>query len=228
MKKAKKMMFLLVLFCACCVTMTAKAATSTKTSVKKRADGGIIETKITTTVTKKVVGKKTYVTTKIVTKVTEKSGDGFIEVERTTTEVQTEEFTNNKKTKTTNKKAMYKDVTKKKVGIKNFNAVKYLKAHGAFSGVVKGKRFYPNKRITKKQYLRILRNCYGNAAPKDAKASGYVTEKYALTKLVQVAKNLGIRIRWKGRANRLTRVEAARYIKIFIDFDPVFKRKLIH
>lgn len=226
MKKMMIMAMLFAFFAFCFVPISTRAATTTttttKTTVKKRSDGGKIETKVTTTVTKKTVGKRVYKTTKVVTKVIETAADGFVETEKTTTETTTEEYTIGSK-----KTSMYKDVTKKKVGSKSYKAVKYLKAHGAFSGVVKGKKFYPNKKITKKQYLRILRNLYGNAAPKDAKASGYVTEKYALNKLVQVAKNLGISITWKGRSNRLTRVDVARYIKIFIDFDPAFRKNLI-
>ena len=234
----RKMIFLLMLVALLIPVVGASAATSnTKTTVKKevvaRSDGGETITTITTTVTTKVEGSKTTKTTKVTTVVVEKAADGFIESEETTVETTVEETTKSSKkssSTSTKKFSMYKDVTKKKVGSKAYSAIKYLKKHGAFSGVFKGKKFYPKKKITKKQYLKVPRNLYGKNAPKDSikKAKGYVTEKYALKKLVEVAKNIGISITWNGGSRKLTRAEIARYIKIFADFDPAFKKAIVH
>lgn len=239
MKKMIIMMLLLFAVLAMPVNMvnaassqdTAKSAITR--TITPRDDGGTIETTVTTTVTTKTVGNKTTKTTKVTTVVIEKAADGFIESKETTVETTVEETTKSKKSSSTtsvSKFTMYKDVTKKKVGSKAYSAIKYLKKHKAFSGVFKGSKFYPKKKVTKKQYLKVLRNLYGKNAPSDSisKAKGYVTEKYALKKLVQVAKNIGISIKWNGRNRKLTRAEIARYIKIFADFDPAFKRAIIH
>lgn len=203
---------------------TTSGNTSTKTTVektvKKRSDGGTIETTVTTTVTKKIVGKKKTVKTVVKTVVVERAPDGFIESEETTVETTVETTTTSSGKKTS---SMYKDVTKKKVGTQAYNAIKHLKAHKAFTGVIKGKKFYPKKKITKKQYLRILKNLYGKYAPTESNPKGYVTEKYATSRLVKVAKNMGVTITWKGRSHRITRADACVYIKIFADFDPAFK-----
>ena len=59
-------------------------------------------------------------------------------------------------------KAPYTDVTVKKVGKDTYGAVKYLKQHGAFKGVIKGKKFYPNKVITRQEFILMLANLYGD------------------------------------------------------------------
>lgn len=209
-------------------TTTTKSSGNTKTTVeqtvKQRADGGTTTKTVTTTVTTTTSGNKKTKKTVVKTVVVEKASDGFIESEETTVETTTETTTVSSSTKKTKKtSSMYSDVTKKKVGTAAYKAIKHLKAHKAFTGVIKGKKFLPKKRFTKKQYLRILKNLYGKYAPTESNPKGYVTEKYVTSRLVKVAKNLGISITWSGTSRKVTRAETCRYIKIFADFDSAFK-----
>ena len=117
----------------------------------------------------------------------------------------------------------YTDVTLKKVDKDTYNAVKFLKSHKAFKNVISGSKFYPNKKITRRQFLLVLQNLYGNKVPvtyTDLKnMNKSITAKYACDKMVAIAKKCGVKITWNGsKSVILTRGGAAVYIKIFVDF----------
>ena len=146
----------------------------------------------------------------------------------------TTQSSNNKATvsaSTTSKStAPYTDVTVKKVGKDAYNAIKYLKTHQAFKELFTGKNFSPNKNITRRQFLMMLRNLYGNKVTityNDLKsANKSITAKWACDKMVEVAKKLGVGMKWNGSKKvTLIRSAAAVYVKIFIDFDKRLKPK---
>ncbi|MBR2708754.1 hypothetical protein IKE98_00215 [Candidatus Saccharibacteria bacterium] len=55
----------------------------------------------------------------------------------------------------------YTDVTVEYWGRDVYKAVKYIKKHSGFKGVIKGTKFYPEKVMTRKEFLKILVNLYG-------------------------------------------------------------------
>lgn len=122
----------------------------------------------------------------------------------------------------------YKDVTVKKVGKEAYTAIVYLKKHHAYDGVIKGKKFYPGKKLSKEKYLDMLINLYGEenvpvngSDLKNRKAA--VTESYVCTKMVEVAHNLGIEIVWPGDPTvKLNRASVSRYVYNFTQFDSAF------
>lgn len=121
-----------------------------------------------------------------------------------------------KATKTTNP---YKDVIKgKTVDAKGYNAIKYVKAHKGFNGVINSsKRFYPGKKFTQAQFTKILRNFYGNEVAL-SKSKTVVTGKWACTKLTKVAKDIfGVKMEWNAGATntKLTRAGCSNYIRTF-------------
>lgn len=121
-----------------------------------------------------------------------------------------------KATKTTNP---YKDVIKgKTVDAKGYNAIKYVKAHKGFNGVINSsKRFYPGKKFTQAQFTKILRNFYGNEVAL-SKSKTVVTGKWACTKLTKVAKDIfGVKMKWNAGATntKLTRAGCSNYIRTF-------------
>lgn len=62
----------------------------------------------------------------------------------------------------TKKKAPYKDIILKyTVCNMEYRDICWLKKHHAFDGVIKGKYFYPNKYMTKKQFLKMCINIFG-------------------------------------------------------------------
>lgn len=123
----------------------------------------------------------------------------------------------------------YKDVTVKKVGKANYKAIVYVKEHKGYKDVISGKKFYPNKKITRWEFLTMLGNFYGDkkvpVSMKDIRnANKKVTSKWACNKMVEVAEyGFGMSISWEGGNNTLTRASASRYLKIFADFDEAFK-----
>ena len=118
----------------------------------------------------------------------------------------------------------YKDVTKKKVGNTAYTAITYLEKHQGYKNVISGNKFQPDKKITRREFLLVLRNLYGSkvvtVTNNDLKnMNKTVTAKYACDKMVAVAKNAGVKIKWEGSSKTiLTRASASTYIKIFIDF----------
>ena len=116
----------------------------------------------------------------------------------------------------------YKDVIKgKTVDKKGYNAVKYVKTHKGYNGVITGKRFYPAKRFTQAQFTKILRNLYGNKVAL-SKSKTAVTGKWACAELQKVAKTVfGVKIKWKSGngSAKLTRTGCSNYIRSFATWE---------
>ena len=125
----------------------------------------------------------------------------------------------------------YKDCGKKKVGKNARQAITYVYKHKGYSGIVsrKAKRLKPFKKITRREFLMMLSNFYGDdKVPVDTsdilKMNKKATAKWACQKMVGVAKKgYGMTITWEGNNQVLTRALACQYLKIFADFDPAFK-----
>lgn len=117
----------------------------------------------------------------------------------------------------------YKDITVKKVGKRYYSAVKKIKNAGGFNGVFTSKYFGPRKKITQRQYLAILRNLYGKDAPQERGSKAIVTEQYARNKLLQVASNRGLDLKWPGKKFKITRLEAVKYIIIMSNYSSKLK-----
>lgn len=123
----------------------------------------------------------------------------------------------------------YSDVTKKSVGKDAYNAITYIKAHKGYVDVISGKKFSPKKKITRKEFLIMLGNFYGDSrvpvTMSDVrKANKKVTAKWACEKMCQVAEHaFGMSIQWEGDNKTLTRASASQYLKVFVDFDPAFR-----
>ena len=122
--------------------------------------------------------------------------------------------------------AGYKDVNKKTIDAKSIRSIKLIKKAGGFKGVFDGKKFYPNKKMTRRQYLMVLDNLYPGKVEVTMndlkKANKSVTEKYVTSKMVKVAKEFGMTISWKGGKKKLSRASVANYIKSFAEFDSAF------
>lgn len=122
----------------------------------------------------------------------------------------------------------YKDVTKKAVGKSAYTAIKYVKAHKGYVGFVKGKKFYPRKSITRRQFIILLKNFYsedkvpvgiGDVIYANKKA----TPKWATAKMVGVAKKFGMDITWNDNSKKaMSRALASQYLSIFAHFDKAF------
>lgn len=125
----------------------------------------------------------------------------------------------------------YKDVTKKSVGKNAYSAVTYIKAHHGYKHVVKGSKFNPNKKMTRREFLMVLGNLYGYrkvpVSLNDIRyANSAVTEAYACKKMVGLAKKgFGMTITWNGGKKKLSRALASQYVKSLIDFDKAFVPK---
>ena len=122
----------------------------------------------------------------------------------------------------------YKDVTKKSVGKDAYRAITYDKKHNAYSGIFTGKKFYPSKKITRRQFIGMLNNFYGSknvpvTISDVLKANKTITAKWACNKMVAVAKKMGITITWKGNSKVLTRALASQYLYVFAHYDSAFK-----
>ncbi|MBR3236405.1 S-layer homology domain-containing protein [Candidatus Saccharibacteria bacterium] len=122
--------------------------------------------------------------------------------------------------------AGYKDVNKRTIDSKSIKSIKTLKKAGAFKGVIKGKKFRPNSKMTRRQYLRMLKNLYpGRVTVTEAdkkKAKKMVTEYYVTQKMVKVAESYGITITWDGSKKKLSRASVANYVVSFAEFDSAF------
>lgn len=123
----------------------------------------------------------------------------------------------------------YKDVTKKAVGKDAYTAIKYTKSHKGYVGFVSGKKFYPKKAITRRQFIIMLNNFYG--ADKVPVGIGDViyankkaTPKWATAKMVGVAKAYGMDITWNENSKKkMSRALASQYLYVFSHFDEAFK-----
>ena len=123
----------------------------------------------------------------------------------------------------------YKDVTKKSVGKDAYTAIKYVKGHKGYVGLIKGKKFNPSKAITRREYVIMLRNFYGtNRVPVDIGdvigANVKATPKWATAKMVGVAKKYGMDITWNNNSSKkMSRALASQYLYVFATFDSAFK-----
>lgn len=122
--------------------------------------------------------------------------------------------------------AGYKDVNKKTIDAKSIRSIKIVKKAGGFKGVFDGKKFRPNKKMTRRQYLMVLDNLYSGKVTVTMsdikKANKPVTEKYVTSKMVKVAENFGMTISWEGGKKKLSRASVANYIVSFAELDSVF------
>lgn len=112
----------------------------------------------------------------------------------------------------------YKDVISgKTVDKTGYAAIKYVKAHKGFNGVITGKRFYPGKTFSQAKVTKILRNLYGSKVTL-SKSKTAATGKYVCTQLTKVAKNVfGVKMKWNAgsTSTKLSRPGVANYIKTF-------------
>ncbi len=124
----------------------------------------------------------------------------------------------------------YKDVSKKKVGKDAYKAITYVYKHKGYSGIVskKAKKFNPRKKVTRREFLLMLANFYGDEkVPVDAsdmlRMNKKATAKWACQKMVEVAKKgYGMTITWNGDNQVLTRALASQYLYILAHFDSAF------
>ena len=123
----------------------------------------------------------------------------------------------------------YKDVTKKKVDSQSFTAISYIKRFDGWRGIAKKGRLYPNKTMTRREFLIVLHNLYGDKVTvtmADLRgASDKITSKFACDRMVALAKVLKYPIKWTGTKAKLKRKDAARYIYTFATFNSAFKPK---
>ena len=123
----------------------------------------------------------------------------------------------------------YKDVTHKTVDATSYDAIVYIKQHHGWSGIARKGRLHPNRTITRRQFLMILHNLYGDkvtAGIWDVRAANSkITINWACQRMVELAKALGLTITWNG-ANTVMKIkDAARYIRIFATYNPAFTPK---
>lgn len=123
----------------------------------------------------------------------------------------------------------YSDVTKKSVGKDAYNAIVYVKAHKGYTDVVSGKKFHPKQKITRREFLTMLGNFYGDdkipvSMTDVRKGNKTITAKWACDKMCQVAEyGFGMSIQWEGNNKTLTRASASQYLRVFSEFDTAFR-----
>ena len=117
-------------------------------------------------------------------------------------------------------------------GAYSFKAIKYLKAHKAFKGIVKGKNYKPDKFTNRHEFLKALVNLYGKknvpiSATDKKKFKKKITPNWVFKKLNQVAKKLGGPTRQVGdlMVIPVTREWMAVYIYDFCRLDKKFRPK---
>ena len=118
----------------------------------------------------------------------------------------------------------YKDVTRKRIDAQSYDAIVYVKQHNGWRGIARKGKLYPNRFITRREFLVILYNFYGKKVPADIldvkSANTGVNSRFCCNKMVQISKVLGYPIKWVGTSQRMTRKDVARYVKIFATFNP--------
>ena len=129
-------------------------------------------------------------------------------------------------------KGPFKDVTRKKVDAQSYDAIVYINNFGGWRGLTKKGKLYPNKAITRREFLMILHNLYGDKidiSMQDVRyANSKITSKFACDRMVALSKKLGYPLRWDGNKSKLKRKDAARYIKIFATFNKALTPKSLH
>lgn len=123
----------------------------------------------------------------------------------------------------------YKDVTRKKVDAQSFKAISYIKEYNGWRGIAKKGKLSPNKFMTRREFLIVLHNLYGDkvtATMADVRsANSKITSKFVCDRMVALAKVLKYPIKWTGTKAKLRRKDVARYIHIFATFNSAFKPK---
>ena len=110
--------------------------------------------------------------------------------------------------------------------------ISYINSFGAFRTVFPGKKFRPTKKITRREFVIILRNLYGATyAPTTyedlAGANKKITAKFACDRMVAISAKLDYKIKWNGKKGyKLSRADAAEYIYIFCTFSDELKPRL--
>ena len=123
----------------------------------------------------------------------------------------------------------YKDVTRKKVDAQSFKAISYIKEYNGWRGIAKKGKLSPNKFMTRREFLIVLHNLYGDkvtATMADVRsANSKITSKFVCDRMVALAKVLKYPIKWTGTKAKLRRKDVARYIHVFATFNSAFKPK---
>lgn len=123
----------------------------------------------------------------------------------------------------------YKDVTRKKVDAQSYTAISYIKRFDGWRGIAKKNKLSPNKYMTRREFLIVLHNLYGDkvtASMADVRsANSKITSKYACDRMVALSKTLKYPLRWGGTKTKLKRKDAARYVYIFATFNSALAPK---
>ena len=122
----------------------------------------------------------------------------------------------------------YKDVTKRSVDEGSYTAIVYVKRHHGWSGgIIKKKRFFPNKYMTRQEFMLALYNLYGEKVPATVSdviyANTVVTSAFVCSKCVALSSVLKYPIKWSGNGMKMKRKDVARYLKIFATYNSAFK-----
>ncbi|MBR3052232.1 hypothetical protein IKG60_01250 [Candidatus Saccharibacteria bacterium] len=126
--------------------------------------------------------------------------------------------------------ATYSDVTPSKLGTKNYDAIMYIESFKGWKGLAKNGKLYPNKYITRQQFLQVLYNLYRKKVPADifdvVHGNYIVTEYYLTQKCVELAKALKHNISWAGdKKKKMMRKDVARLLEIFCKHNSKFVPK---
>ena len=122
----------------------------------------------------------------------------------------------------------YSDVTNRSVDNSSYNAIAYVKQHhGWDGGIIKKKKFYPNKYMTRREFMLALYNLYGDKVPATVSdviyANTVVTSAFVCSKCVALSSVLKYPIKWSGNSSKMKRKDVARYLKIFATYNSAFK-----
>lgn len=118
----------------------------------------------------------------------------------------------------------YADITKSTVGTYCYKAIKYIKKHHGYDGIIKGKIFSSQTDMKGKEFLKILINLYGKkyvkiTAADRKKYKKTITNKWIFKKLAAVAKKLGVSYKKDARMTlKANRMDAADYIMQFCSY----------
>lgn len=101
--------------------------------------------------------------------------------------------------------------------------IEWLAKKGAYKGIAKkGKKFQPEKILTRKEVGMILDNLYGDRIDITIKGpKKKATQKYVTQLLTEVSDQLGYRVEWSGGAPKaqVTRAKFSYYLRSMIKYD---------
>ena len=122
---------------------------------------------------------------------------------------------------------VYKDVDAKmyRRDPKSYEAIKFVKSHNGWRGLIKKNRFNPNMEMNQLEVMMVLYNLYGIGALRDNANATWdgdtpATAQFVCDRMVAMSKNLGYKITWQGSGGAMKRKDVARYIKIFATYHP--------